>query len=96
MAARVAGAHVDVGAPLWIARRAGIFIGDRQGTEIAQRHQGYSVHLRVLRVSVVNKVLEFFSILASRNSTRDGFDKSDSFPGAFLGSPPGATHRLFN
>ena len=29
---------------------------------------GFSVHLRVLRVSVVNKVLEFFSILASRNS----------------------------
>jgi len=28
-----------------------------------------SVHLRVLRVSVVNKALEFFSILASLNSS---------------------------
>src|SRR6266496_2741254 len=32
---------------------------------------GFSVHLRVLRVSVVNRVLEFFSILASRNSSGD-------------------------
>ena len=30
---------------------------------------GFSVHLRVLRVCVVNKVLEFFSSLASRNSS---------------------------
>ncbi len=30
---------------------------------------GFSVHLRVLRVSVVNKVLELFSSLASRNSS---------------------------
>jgi len=28
-----------------------------------------SVHIRVLRVSIVNKALEFFSILASRNSS---------------------------
>ena len=34
--------------------------GDTEGTEISQRH------LRALRVSVVNEVLEFFSILASR------------------------------
>jgi len=30
---------------------------------------GFSVHLRVLRVSVSNKVLELFSSLASRNSS---------------------------
>ncbi|PYU92460.1 MAG: hypothetical protein DMG08_12715 [Acidobacteria bacterium] len=30
------------------------------------------MHLRVLRVSVVNKVLEFFSMLASRNSRKWG------------------------
>src|SRR5437762_14207274 len=30
---------------------------------------GFSVHLRVLRVSVVNKALKFFSSLASRNSS---------------------------
>src|SRR5437867_3042212 len=49
------------GAPtdLPMARGAGIFIGDTQGTEISQRHQGFSVHLRALRVSVVNEVLEF-------------------------------------
>ena len=34
MAARVVGAHVDVGAPLRIARRAGIFLGDTEDTEI--------------------------------------------------------------
>jgi len=34
--------------------------GDTEGTEISQRASGLSVHLRVLRVSVVNKVLEFF------------------------------------
>src|SRR6266516_6785336 len=33
---------------------------------------GFSVPLRVLRVSVVNKVLEFFSMLASRNSRKWG------------------------
>ena len=34
--------------------------GDTEGTEISQRHRGFSVHPRVLRVSVVNKVPEFF------------------------------------
>ena len=42
--------------------------GDTEGTEISQRLR-FSVHLRALRVPVVNKVLEFFSILASRKSS---------------------------
>src|SRR5216117_2194099 len=33
---------------------------------------GFSVHLRVLRVSVVNRVLEFFLSLASHNSSGYG------------------------
>src|SRR6266508_4516336 len=42
-----AGAHA--GAPLRIARGAGIFMGDTEGAEISQRHKtGLSVHLRVL------------------------------------------------
>ena len=40
--------------------------GDTEGTEISQRHQGSPC---IFVYSVVNKVLEFFSILASRNSS---------------------------
>ena len=39
--------------------------GDTEGTEISQR---FSVHLRVLRVSVVNEVLEFLLISAFHNT----------------------------
>ena len=35
--------------------------GDTEGTENFTEASGFSVHLRVLRVSVVSKVLEFFS-----------------------------------
>src|SRR5207247_9528203 len=43
---------------------------------ISQRDQGVSVHLRVLRVSVVNKVLEFFLSSTSHNSSRSCASKS--------------------
>src|SRR6266508_4214826 len=56
VAARVAGAKV--GAPLWIARGAGIFIG---GHGDFTEPSGFSVPLRVPCVSVVYKALEFFS-----------------------------------
>jgi len=39
--------------------------GGTEGTEISQRPSVFSVHLRVLSVSVVNKALEFTS---NRNS----------------------------